>query len=209
MPARKKFVLTQALLNRAWKWKAQGLKEPEIKKKLKITDGQWNKHRHTIVNHFKKQAASAAREDSQRSKPKLANVDLDKLRAYVIAGLKFTEIAKQFNMSASLFSSYRKDFPIIQEIIDTARNDVAAGVANDMVLGARDREVIREAVAFFKGKAIKKAYKDVIPGNFQAQKHILNNFLPEAWSNDPQPRTSNNKGAILEHLDRVMNDDKD
>lgn len=226
---RKKWEPTRVQLERAWTWKKRGRTNKFIAEKLGSTLSKYQK----VLSIFRLYYVQKEKEDKHKSdtrkyvstknvsdiiaakgknykagerKLEIKDIDLEILRSYVICGFSKEKIAGFLGITRGTLYTYSKEFPHIKHILEHAQKEATAGVMQSLLMMTKDRMVDDTAVASYLGDISTKKIKKSVPASFPAVKHYLANTL--GWGSEPRKETANNKGAILQMLDKMANNDE-
>jgi len=217
--ARPLFVPSEKILARAWKWKKKHKTVKEICEKINISFSQYSQNTKIFNAYFEQlrkhelhegQIQSLKQDDSRDSyknggtKLIIEDIDLEVLRAYVIAGFNRDRISQLFGISRGTLVNYAKKFPSIKETLDKARDEMTSKIVEALTKRAVGYRYKEECASNYKGAVSVVTLKKYSHGDVSAQKYWLANT--ERWATEPQSSSSNSKGLILETLDKLAED---
>lgn len=197
----------------AWKLRKRGKRNggtiPEICKALGISKSTYNKNRKTFEKFFR------AKEREPTGKPRgrpegttkldISEIDLNLLTKLALTGYTYEEIAETLGVTADTLRKYRREFPEVREALDFAvRKDTAEIMAK---LTERAKGYSHAAIHFsnFQGDVSATPYTKHYPPDTEAARLILANRI--RFVRDVEPQATNNKGRILDALDKLMQED--
>lgn len=196
---------------RAWKLyqkgRSNGGSQKEIAAALKISLTTYRRNLKAFRDYFRDMGRGSRGRPKGDRKVDPRDIDLDMIRKFLLTGYSYRDIAKWLGIHEDTFREYRKEYEPLRHICDTAVMEDTAEIF--VSLGQRARGFEHDAVHFssYQGDVTETEYTKKYPPDTEAARLILTNRI--GFKRDVDPQGENNRGAILEALDALMDESDD
>lgn len=216
----KKVMITEEMYTKGYnEYHMPGSTNFTIAREMGISIGIFYRHKQNIIEWFRRKDKElnnygtrvAAKRGPKRTTSKLSEDQWDQIIELAKLGVKIKDIAVQMGIDRSTINYHRKINPIFKYKFEHAKELSNHEVEKALHARAKGTKLITKVITITKDQKGKELYrtetettKEIAP-SVNASKFWLTN--KSDWKSDGQGGGENNKGAILNEIEKAIEED--